>query len=142
MGRLQLSMRLAAASPAVWAMRVRPWANAKFAREEDHPAACSFASIRIYPGTQGGEPTIVRRMNPRVAQLDGAMLTAAGLVQIDRSVTALQYVTTPPPDIEEEWRTAIARVHPRLRGAIVPADIFDAVVATLAEYRAKRGSTP
>src|SRR5215471_5267199 len=30
--------------------------------------------LDIYPGTQGGEPTIVRRMNPRVAQLDGAML--------------------------------------------------------------------
>ena len=34
--------------------------------------------LDIYPGTQGGEPTIVRRMNPRVAQLDGAMLTAVG----------------------------------------------------------------
>ena len=46
--------------------------------------------LDIYPGTQGGEPTIVRRMNPRVAQLDGAMLTAVGMAQIDRSVTALQ----------------------------------------------------
>lgn len=46
--------------------------------------------LEIYPGTQGGEPTIVRRMNPRVAQLDGAMLTAVGMQQIDRSVTALQ----------------------------------------------------
>jgi TRAP-type C4-dicarboxylate transport system substrate-binding protein len=47
-------------------------------------------SLDIYPGTQGGEPTIVRRMNPRVAQLDGAMLTAVGMGQIDRSVTVLQ----------------------------------------------------
>ena len=47
-------------------------------------------ALDIFPGTQGGEPTIVRRMNPRVAQLDGAMLTAIGMQQIDRSVSALQ----------------------------------------------------
>lgn len=44
--------------------------------------------INIYPGTQGGEPQIVRRM--RIGQLQGAMLTAIGLSQIDPSVTALQ----------------------------------------------------
>jgi TRAP-type C4-dicarboxylate transport system substrate-binding protein len=46
--------------------------------------------LDIYPGTQGGEPTIVRRMNPRVAQLDGAMLTGIGIQMIDPDVTALQ----------------------------------------------------
>lgn len=44
--------------------------------------------LTIYPGTQGGEPAIVRRM--RVNQLQGAMLTAVGLSQIDESATALQ----------------------------------------------------
>lgn len=44
--------------------------------------------INIYPGTQGGESQIVRRM--RVNQLQGAMLTAVGLSQIDESATALQ----------------------------------------------------
>jgi TRAP-type transport system periplasmic protein len=47
-------------------------------------------ALDIFPGTQGGEPTIVRRMNPRVAQLDGAMLMAIGLQQIDTNVAALQ----------------------------------------------------
>lgn len=46
--------------------------------------------LNIYPGTQGGEPTIVRRM--RVGALQGAMLTAVGLSQIDESVTALQLI--------------------------------------------------
>ena len=55
--------------------------------------------LEIYPGTQGGEPTIVRRMNPRVAQLDGAMLTAVGMQQIDRSVTALQLM----PMMFQSW---------------------------------------
>lgn len=44
--------------------------------------------INIYPGTQGGESQIVRRM--RVNQLQGAMLTGIGLSHIDESVTALQ----------------------------------------------------
>jgi len=44
--------------------------------------------LNVYPGTQGGEPQIVRRM--RVNQLQGAMLTAIGLSQINESVTALQ----------------------------------------------------
>jgi TRAP-type C4-dicarboxylate transport system substrate-binding protein len=42
----------------------------------------------IYPGTQGGEPAIVRRMG--INQLQGAMLTAGGMGLIDKSPTALQ----------------------------------------------------
>ena len=44
--------------------------------------------INIYAGTQGGEVAIVKRM--RINQLQGAMLSAIGLAQIDESVTALQ----------------------------------------------------
>ena len=44
--------------------------------------------LNIFPGTQGGEPQIVRRM--RLGQMQGAMLTAIGLSQINESVTALQ----------------------------------------------------
>lgn len=47
-------------------------------------------AMNIYAGTQGGELQIVRRM--RVGQLQGAMLTSVGLAQIERSVTALQYM--------------------------------------------------
>jgi TRAP-type C4-dicarboxylate transport system substrate-binding protein len=51
----------------------------------------------VYPGTQGGETQIVRRM--RVGQVQGAMLTAIGLAEIDRSVTALQYM----PMMFQSW---------------------------------------
>lgn len=47
-------------------------------------------TMNIYPGTQGGELQIVRRM--RVGQIQGAALTSIGLAQIDRSVTALQFM--------------------------------------------------
>ncbi len=47
-------------------------------------------AMNIYAGTQGGELQIVRRM--RVGQIQGAMLTSVGLAQIERSVTALQFM--------------------------------------------------
>ncbi|MEW6305508.1 MAG: TRAP transporter substrate-binding protein DctP [Verrucomicrobiota bacterium] len=46
-------------------------------------------SLMVYTdGTMGGEGDMVRRM--RLGQLQGAMLTVGGLLQIDESVTALQ----------------------------------------------------
>ncbi|MGE4179407.1 MAG: TRAP transporter substrate-binding protein DctP [Limisphaerales bacterium] len=53
--------------------------------------------VTVYPGTQGGEPAIVRRMG--INQLQGAMLTAGGMAQIDRSPTALQLM----PMVFDDW---------------------------------------
>jgi len=60
---------------------------------EDFGVECAKApgggvKLNLFPGTQGGEPTIVRRL--RGNALQGAMLTGIGLSQIDESVTALQ----------------------------------------------------
>lgn len=66
------------------------------------------AGMNIYPGTQGGELQIVRRM--RAGQIQGAMLTAVGLAQIDRSVTALQFM----PLMFRDW-TEVDLVRERLR---------------------------
>lgn len=57
--------------------------NAEWAKAPGGPV-----QMNIYAGTQGGEVSIVKRM--RINQLQGAMLTAIGLSQIDPSVTALQ----------------------------------------------------
>jgi len=54
-------------------------------------------TLDIYPGTQGGEAQIVRRM--RVGQIQGAMLTANGLGQIEREATALQLM----PMMFRDW---------------------------------------
>jgi TRAP-type transport system periplasmic protein len=65
-------------------------------------------TINIYPGTQGGELQIVRRM--RVGQLQGAMLSSVGLGQLDRSVTALQFM----PLMFRNWDD-VDRVREKLR---------------------------
>lgn len=57
--------------------------NAEWSRAPGEPVR-----MNIYAGTQGGEVAIVKRM--RINQLQGAMLSAVGLSQIDESVTALQ----------------------------------------------------
>lgn len=65
-------------------------------------------TINIYPGTQGGELQIVRRM--RIGQIQGAMLSSVGLGQLDRSVTALQFM----PLMFRDWND-VDRVRERLR---------------------------
>ena len=83
---------------------------------EDFGAQCALApgggvALNIFPGTQGGEPTIVRRM--RGNALQGAMLTGVGLSQIDESVTALQLL----PMVFRNWDEVDfvrTRLEPRL----------------------------
>ncbi len=41
------------------------------------------------------------------------------------------------PEIEAVWRKAAEEVYPKIRGTIVPADLFDEVQKLLQEYRAK-----
>lgn len=68
-------------------------------------------SMDIFPGTQGGEPQIVRRL--RVGQLQGAMLTSVGLGQIDRGATALQLM----PLMFRSWEE-VDYVREQLRGEL------------------------
>ena len=42
------------------------------------------------------------------------------------------------PKLEDEWRQATEAVYPKIRGRIVPEEIFDEVVRLLKEYRASR----
>jgi TRAP-type C4-dicarboxylate transport system substrate-binding protein len=57
----------------------------------------SATFIVFTDGTQGGEADMVRRM--RVGQLNAALVSVVGLMEIDRSVTALQYM----PMLFQDW---------------------------------------
>jgi TRAP-type C4-dicarboxylate transport system substrate-binding protein len=39
------------------------------------------------------------------------------------------------PELEADWRRMAEAAYPKLRGTMVPAEIFDQVRATVAEYR-------
>lgn len=45
-----------------------------------------------------------------------------------------------PPDVEAEWRKAAEEVYPRIRGKVVPADVFDEVTRAVQDYR--KGQAP
>ena len=70
------------------------------------------ATFTVYTdGTQGGEIDMVRRM--RVGQLNAALISVVGLAEIDRSVTALQYM----PMLFRDWNEVdyvLAQMHEQL----------------------------
>jgi len=45
-------------------------------------------------------------------------------------------VHTVPPELEEEWRRFAESVYPKMRGKMVPAEVFDKTLSLVAEYRA------
>ena len=51
-------------------------------------------------------------------------------------------VHTVTPELEEECRRACEPFYPKLRGGLVPADIFDQVEQYLKEYRAGGAKKP
>jgi len=44
-------------------------------------------------------------------------------------------VTQATPEIEAEWRTTAEGVYPKIRGKIVPAEVFDEALRLIKEYR-------
>jgi len=40
------------------------------------------------------------------------------------------------PEIESDWRTLAESVYPKIRGSMVPEDMFDRAVKLVADYRA------
>lgn len=76
------------------------------------------------------------------AQEAGRQFQTRGRLEADSAVAAMRRrgltVHSFTPAAETEWRTMSERLYPRIRGTLVPAEIFDEVVRLLAEYRAAR----
>ena len=70
----------------------------------------------------------------------GAKMKAEGRRESVESVEAMRKrgLTVHPltPEAEAQWRREMETVYPKIRGSIVPADIFDEVTNQLAIYRA------
>lgn len=46
------------------------------------------------------------------------------------------HVFAAPPALQEEWRRFAESVYPRVRGGMIPVDVFDKTLSLVAEYRA------
>jgi TRAP-type transport system periplasmic protein len=67
-----------------------------------------------------------------------------GPQQSEESVAAMEkrglQVHTVSKESEEEWRRFSESLYPKIRGNVVPADVFDEVMQVLREYRATQGT--
>ncbi len=80
----------------------------------------------------------------RAAAESGRQICAASRRESEEAVEAMRKrglkVHTLTPQLEAEWRRVMEEVfYPRIRGKMVPADIFDEVRRLLVEYRAAEG---
>lgn len=67
-------------------------------REAFHKASAQSVKVTVYAGSADGETILVKKMRAR--QIHGALISAVGLAQIDRSVTCLQLM----PMAFHDWR--------------------------------------
>ncbi len=78
----------------------------------------------------------------RAAAQTGTLMKADGRRESVESVEAMRRrglrVHAVTPEVEAEWRREVEAAYPKVRGAIVPADMFDEVVRQLSAYRAAR----
>ncbi len=88
-------------------------------------------------------PADLRPTLAKAAHTIGAEIKAAGRKESDEAVMAMQKrglkVSKVSPELEAEWRTGAEVAYPKIRGTIVPADIFDRAMEGIREYRRKQG---
>jgi TRAP-type transport system periplasmic protein len=74
----------------------------------------------------------------------GAKMRAASRKEDEDAVEAMKSkgvtINVPTPQIDEEWYKLTSIVYPKIRGKMVPADIFDEVQRLVVEYRASKGA--
>jgi len=92
-------------------------------------------------------PVELRSQLREAAEQTGAEIKAAGRNESVQSILTMREkwgltVHELTPAIEAEWRAATEAAYPKIRGRIVPADIFDEVRSLLREYRAAGGTAP
>jgi TRAP-type transport system periplasmic protein len=84
-------------------------------------------------------PAAARDKMRQAAEQAGKSATISAHHEMEESVAAMQKrglkVTQMTPAAEAEWRTLFEALYPKIRGGLVPADLFDEVQRLLREYR-------
>jgi len=88
-------------------------------------------------------PAATRKSLQKAADAAGAQMRTRGRRDAEESVQTMGKrglkTHTVTPEIEAEWRRIAEAVYPKIRGNMVPADMFDKVQRLLADYRAGKG---
>ena len=84
-------------------------------------------------------PPITRAAMRQAAEEAGDKIQEQSRKEMHESVIAMQKrglkVDSLTPEVEAEWRTVFEGVYPKLRGNLVPAEMYDEVQRLLTEYR-------
>jgi TRAP-type C4-dicarboxylate transport system substrate-binding protein len=87
-------------------------------------------------------PAELRATMLKTAVTTGAEIKANARKESDQAVKAMEKrglkVAQVTPELEATWRAIAEVTYPKVRGAIVPADIFDQALAAIREYRSKQ----
>jgi len=97
----------------------------------------TIISRRVWEGLTPEQRTAMQQ----AATDAGQQFMSRGRAENDEAVAAMRSrglrVLPVTPEVEAQWRTTSEAFYPRIRGQMVPADMFDEVVRLLAEYRAR-----
>jgi len=100
----------------------------------------------VHKKTWDRVPPAAQEAMLKIAAETGRQVKAAGRAESDAAVAAMVkrglVVQKMSPEVEAEWRAFIDQVQDRIRGHIVPADMFDEAQRLLKEYRAAGGAKP
>ncbi len=87
-------------------------------------------------------PQATRAALMQAATETGKKIQEAGRKENDTAVQAMRTlgleVHPVTPQGDDEWRKFAEAIYPKLRGSMVPADVFDRALQLVAEYRASR----
>jgi TRAP-type C4-dicarboxylate transport system substrate-binding protein len=91
-------------------------------------------------------PAEARDAMLKIAQETGQQVKAAGRAESDAAVAAMVKrglkVQPLPPEVDAEWRAIIEKLTDKIRGKIVPADMFDEAQRSLKEFRSSSEGKP
>jgi TRAP-type transport system periplasmic protein len=84
-------------------------------------------------------PPVTRKVLAEAAEAAGREIQANGRKEGDEAIAAMEKrglkIHRVTPELEARWVAAAEETYPKIRGTIVPADIFDEVKRLLQEYR-------
>ena len=137
---LQTGLIEAAPMPPVFALATQADTRAPFMLDLNWAPLVGACIVR--QATWEKLPAAQREQMLKAAAQAGKEIKANSRQEADEAVAAMKkrglQVTPVSPALEAEWRTAAEEAYPKIRGKIVPADIFDEVLRLLNEYRASK----
>lgn len=84
-----------------------------------------------------------REVVRKAAAAAGKQIQARSRAESQEALDAMRkrsglQVHTVQPELQEEWHRFAESVYPRIRGSMIPADVFDRTLNLVAEYRAEQ----